>query len=390
MNARTLVALVAAVALWPRAAGAVPVFARKYGTNCTMCHSTMPRLNDFGQRYRANGYRMPDREDEEKTVLESPPPFAMRTGAGFVLEDLNRRAMAIEGRSSVSTFQLTGLDVFSAGLLGRHVGYLAVYVPPIPDGPGLAAQDGTLEMASVVFSGLAGPWLNVRVGRFEPAYVTTSAKRILSGAGYEIYDATFPGGVPFSETQTGIELTGGARQHLRYAAGWVTGGSAADEIPADVYGRVAWVFGPGEGQTAGQRLGVVAYRGVIADDTFGRYGLDASLNVSVVNLSVQVLFAEDAKGLWAPHRDASWSGGFAEASVTPRVDLVAFARVDLVNGPKDLGYDVLRTTLGGRWYVEDNVAFHLEGSMRSATQDTGGHPVTATENAVAARVDFAF
>ena len=36
-----------------RPAAAAPVFARKYGFKCTMCHSSFPRLNDFGQRFRA-------------------------------------------------------------------------------------------------------------------------------------------------------------------------------------------------------------------------------------------------------------------------------------------------------------------------------------------------
>ena len=43
---------VVAATLWAQSALAVPVFARKYGFNCTMCHSNVPRLNDFGQRYR--------------------------------------------------------------------------------------------------------------------------------------------------------------------------------------------------------------------------------------------------------------------------------------------------------------------------------------------------
>ena len=46
---------VVAATLWAQSASAVPVFARKYGFNCTMCHSDVPRLNDFGQRFRMNG-----------------------------------------------------------------------------------------------------------------------------------------------------------------------------------------------------------------------------------------------------------------------------------------------------------------------------------------------
>ncbi len=73
---------------WPAPAGAVPVFARKYGLNCTNCHSAFPRLNDWGQRFRANGYRLPGRENEEKTVLERP-------GAGRPAHDLRLHERAL-------------------------------------------------------------------------------------------------------------------------------------------------------------------------------------------------------------------------------------------------------------------------------------------------------
>ena len=57
---------------------AVPVFSRKYGFECTNCHSSYPRLNDWGVRFRNNGYQLPGRENEERTVLKGPAPFAAR------------------------------------------------------------------------------------------------------------------------------------------------------------------------------------------------------------------------------------------------------------------------------------------------------------------------
>jgi hypothetical protein len=41
---------------------AIPVFSRKYGFGCAACHSNWPRLNDFGLRYRQNGYQIPTPE----------------------------------------------------------------------------------------------------------------------------------------------------------------------------------------------------------------------------------------------------------------------------------------------------------------------------------------
>ena len=42
------------------AADAYPGFARKYHTSCQTCHVAYPRLNDFGQAFRRNGYQFPD------------------------------------------------------------------------------------------------------------------------------------------------------------------------------------------------------------------------------------------------------------------------------------------------------------------------------------------
>ena len=176
-----LAALVLA-ALWPTPSGAVPVFARKYGLNCTNCHSAFPRLNDWGQRFRANGYQLPGRENEEKTVLEGPAPVALRTNFGFTRESFDAASDTLDQ----SGFSLVGLDILSAGVIAPHIGYLFVFPPQLAASRGVAGQEGTLEMASVMFSNLGSPWLNVRAGRFEPAYAAFSVKRHLGLTPYEI------------------------------------------------------------------------------------------------------------------------------------------------------------------------------------------------------------
>jgi len=382
------------LALRPGPAGAVPVFARKYGLNCTNCHSGFPRLNDWGQRFRANGYRLPDRENEEKTVLESPPPFALRTSHGYTHERFFRGA---EG-TNTSGFRVHSLDVLSAGVLAPHVGYLVVYPPQLADWRGVPGQEGTIEMASVVFSGLGSPWLNVRAGRFEPAYAAFSAKRHLTVTPYEIYDHAFPGGSPFSETQEGVEVTGSG-SGFAYAAGVVNGSSTnrPDDGPSDAYARAAIVIGAGEGQTAGQRIGVTGYlgrarplEGPDALQTFSRFGVDASLNLKQVNLAAQWLYGQDQKALWDPELadDVCWSGFFAELSWQPLVECVAFARYDQVNSPTGIEeQDVIRLTGGGRYYFADNLALHLEYSRRTLDTAASDDP---TEDLATARLDFGF
>src|SRR5215468_1147141 len=54
-----LLLLVAAPFAGGRAVFAMPMFARKLGVPCSTCHTSPPRLNEFGYKFRAAGYRMP-------------------------------------------------------------------------------------------------------------------------------------------------------------------------------------------------------------------------------------------------------------------------------------------------------------------------------------------
>jgi hypothetical protein len=394
-----LVALILVAAVWPDDARAIPTFARKYGFNCTMCHSGFPRLNDFGARYRENGYRLPGRESEERTVLESPPPIAARTAAGY--DSIRYDDTAI---TDVSQFRLEGLDILSGGLLGSNIGYFVVFPPQISESRGVVGQDGTLEMANVVFARLGGTgWLNVRAGRFEPAYVAFSSKRQLSVFPYEIYGYAFQDGIAFSDTQSGVEVFGHGGKGLHYAAGILEGGDSNlnDDAPGDAYARFHVVLGAGEGQTAGHRIGLVAYQGKaryptgVLDESqrksFTRYGLDASLNFGPVNVAIQYLRAEDDKGFWAgASEDLTYSGGFAEVLFQPRTDLAAFCRYDRVNAPDAASQSsVTRLTAGARYYIEDQIALHAELSDRTTAFRGDGVP-DATEKAFTVRLDFAF
>jgi hypothetical protein len=394
-----LLAIVLLAVAWPGESRAIPAFARKYGFNCTMCHSAFPRLNDFGVRYRDNGYRLPGRENEERTVLQGPAPFAVRTSAGYDSDKFeNIRS------EDVSQFRLQGLDLLSGGLLGSKIGYFVVYPPRITESRGVVGQDGTLEMASAVFARFGGSsWLNVRAGRFEPAYVAFSAKRHLSVTPYEAYDRTFPGGIPLSDTQTGIEVFGCGARGIHYAVGILDGAESnlSDESPADIYGRFSMVFGAGEGQTAGHRIGLFAYQGKARylpevgeagpRESFQRYGLDASLNFGMLNVALEYLAEKDDRAFW-PHttEDQNSSGGFVEASLQPRSDFVCFARYDRLSAPDAAPMDSLsRYTVGARYYFEDQIALHAEYSSGKASMREAGAP-DEKEDFFTLRLDFAF
>jgi hypothetical protein len=395
-------ALLAAVALLPDRAGAIPVFARKYGFNCTMCHSAFPRLNDFGQRYREGGYAVPGQGAMETTIMDGGVPLAARTSLGYDYD----RSGAEGSRSTLSRFEIGGLDLLAAGLLSGRIGFFVAYPPQFESAPGVAGQTGSIESANVLFGLMDRRRLTLRAGRFEPAYTAFSDKRRLSFSPYEIYDLAFPGGPATAETRTGLELAGALRGGFHWAAGWVDGSATnlPEDTPADLYLRVAEVFGAGEGQTRGQRIGLTAATGRARPDVtagledvglrnYARYGLDASLNARQFNLAVQWLMETDDRDLRGTPSDQTSSGGFAELTFQPMTNFVALARFDMVQPAEDLEQagepDVKRITAGARCYLEDHLALHAEYSHRSLTfKDSSTQD--RTEDFVTARIDFAF
>jgi hypothetical protein len=69
---------------WTIPAQAVPSFAKNYNVPCSMCHSAFPKLNQFGAKFRINGYRMPTQPG--KHIWEQPVPLGMVAHGGFVKE----------------------------------------------------------------------------------------------------------------------------------------------------------------------------------------------------------------------------------------------------------------------------------------------------------------
>src|SRR5438105_10854336 len=57
LRAVVLLAILCVSGFTSRSASALPLFARRTGMACTACHEAWPRLTDFGELYRDNGYQ---------------------------------------------------------------------------------------------------------------------------------------------------------------------------------------------------------------------------------------------------------------------------------------------------------------------------------------------
>jgi hypothetical protein len=396
---------------------AIPEFARKYGFNCNMCHTGFTKLNDFGQRFRDNGYQIPGQQGKEKNVFEGGIPLSLRLPVGYTSYNTNK--------STASSFNLFGFDLLAAGVLHKNVSFLLIYTPriDIPSASFLgsdslnsnASQTGSLESVSLVFSNIIKDVLNIRVGRFEPAYHMFSSKRsYYLMQSYEVYTMTTPNNIyGFDDNQIGIEATGHFRSGFKYGAGFVNGngGNPDNNNYKDIYLNLSQTIGKGDGQSAGQRIGLFGYYGwqpltlpgkVIGptgntngmnSKTFYRYGATGSFNWQTLNLQIMYMKGIDDKAFntLEPTKNYNYNGGFVELNYAGMLNnrLIASAVYNWIMPPsydsgRDLkAYSVLLRYYLGHWSAV-NIAMHTEYTYRVT-----GNAVKLNENMFILGLDLA-
>jgi hypothetical protein len=276
MSAKTVgtVLLLGLILAAVRPAAALPAFARKYGLPCSACHEAWPKLNNFGQVFRDNGYQLGN--DRDAPIYQNPAywPIMFRTSTQWHRETNNRVALdsipgnpnspLVEGQITTSGFDLTGIDIFSAGTLYKNISF---GVQPFIDNTGRVH----LETAFVRLDNLLGSrWLNLKFGKFE-LDTLISERRILTldnNGFYQLYhfnpsgDSNIFGGL--GTNQLGVELLGHSKNsYTRYSVSLLSSNNGAVNLPTnhtyDVYADFTQGFEiPGLGL---QRIGVYSYVG---------------------------------------------------------------------------------------------------------------------------------
>jgi len=178
-----------------RSASALPAFARKYGLRCSACHESWPALNNFGLKFRDNGYQLMN--DRDAPIWQNPGywPVTFRiTPIWHRVSSLQETDVYTAGNSTptgstalriTSTgFDLSGLDFHTGGTLEKNISF---YVLPSSDPT--ASFHFETAMARIDNIGNS-PWLNIKVGKFELNNLL-SEKRILTltanGGIYQTY-----------------------------------------------------------------------------------------------------------------------------------------------------------------------------------------------------------
>jgi len=361
---------------------ALPAFARKYGLRCSACHEAWPLLNNFGQTFRDNGYQLGN--DHDAPIYQAPAyfPITVRMTPQWHHETSGRTTVdAVPGNAAsgltesnlrTSGFDLSGMDLWTAGTLAPNISFLV-----------LPSSDPTasfhFESAWVRFDNLLhSRWLNVKIGKHE-LDLPVSEKRFLTlsnnGGFFHLYHFrpenpllpvgagqinTFGG---IGDNQLGVEIGGHSRNsYTRYAFSVLSNVDGNVNLPSsggyDYYGHFSQAFElPHMGM---QRVGAYAYVGEVPtffltsggtpiagagrdNKSFYRAGAYGIWYWGKFDLSTLYMHGRDSAflgtgtpgnlgsaGLPAGARDPTFNGGFAELHYNPTPQLVFTGRYEAI------------------------------------------------------------
>src|SRR6266481_7225376 len=175
---------------------AIPAFARKYGLRCSACHVAWPVLNDFGWRFKDNGYQLMN--DRDAPIWQNPSywpitlritPFWHRESTDKITYDTPSGGSALR-RLTFTGFDFGGLDILSAGTIEKNISFQII---PASDELGAFHIEAVNARLDNLFH---SPWLNFKFGKFELDNIVSEKRGLTlsaSGGGYQIYHFIPPG-----------------------------------------------------------------------------------------------------------------------------------------------------------------------------------------------------
>lgn len=373
----TVVALLLAVP--PREAEAIPAFARKYDVSCSLCHSPVPALTEFGETFAGNGFKMAKDEELADAVdtgdglltLMDDLPLAVRFDA-YARANLN---------SDLPTTDLQtpwAIKLLSGGQITPSISYYMYF---------FMSEHGEvagLEDAYVHFTDLGGTGIDLLAGQFQVSDPLFKRELRLEFEDYQAYrvrvgdaraDLTYDRGLmalysPWEGGDLSLQVVNGQG---------IDGTSASKLYDTNDTKNVAARFSQSFGSL---RVGGFGYfgseSGAGLDNGIRIYGPDATWAVSPeLQLNVQYLRRTDDYPFFsaAAQTDTEVDMGFAEAIWAPdgptgRVVFTAlYNHVDadapvftVRQGEPGLLESYRAAALGGNYLVARN--FRLTGEVQ--------------------------
>ncbi len=198
----------------PTLSQAIPVFARKYEMSCQTCHAAFPKLNEFGQQFVNDNYRLPNWKDstiktgDDMLALPDSLPLAIRAQA-FV-QSREAEAVDIDTGESVSAdtdFQAPYLIKFlSSAPLSDNISYYfyAIFAEK--------GDNGSVIVEDAWFShnDLFGSDVSMMLGQFQVSDLMFPRETRLTFQDFMVYrmaGLTYDRGATFSYTAGQFDLS---------------------------------------------------------------------------------------------------------------------------------------------------------------------------------------
>src|SRR5690606_7338280 len=107
----------------PPSAEAIPVFARRYGVSCQLCHNPVPMLTEFGATFAGNGFRMSAAEPPRDTINTGDPLLWLPNDLPLSFR-LDSYAQAYAGGNAATDFQGPyTLKILGSGVINRKLSW---------------------------------------------------------------------------------------------------------------------------------------------------------------------------------------------------------------------------------------------------------------------------
>ncbi|MFN2325919.1 MAG: hypothetical protein ABR551_08530 [Gemmatimonadales bacterium] len=305
--------------LLPAPADAIPVFARRYGVSCQLCHNPVPMLTDFGATFAGNGFRMSAAEPPRDTINTGDPLLWLPNDLPLSFR-LDSYAQAYAGGNAATDFQGPyTLKILGSGVINRKLSWY-VYALLLERG-----EFGGVEDAYINVNDIGGKELDLMVGQFQLSDPLFKRELRLMFEDYAIYRATIgeePLNLTYDRGVMALADVGGFTVTAQVVNGNGIGGAQSNRR-----------FDTSPGKTAGFHI----TRDLIGGVRLGAYGLyghntsngvrnkttmvgaDASLGRGPVELNLQYIHREDDDPLFQGQGATlvKTDGGFAELLVRP-------------------------------------------------------------------------
>lgn len=305
--------------LLPAPADAIPVFARRYGVSCQLCHNPVPMLTEFGETFAGNGFRMAATEPARDTINTGDPLLWLPKDLPLSFR-LDSYAQAYAGGNAATDFQGPyTLKILGSGVINRKLSWY-VYALLLERG-----EFGGVEDAYINVNDIGGKELDLMVGQFQISDPLFKRELRLMFEDYVIYRAnigdeplnlTYDRGVMAIADVAGFTVTGQLVNGNGIGQGLST--RRFDNSPGK-----AGVFHITRDLVDGLRLGGFGlYSHNTSDGIRNKttmLGADASLGRGPVELNLQYLHREDDDPLFLGQGATlvKTDGGFAELLVRP-------------------------------------------------------------------------